>query len=325
VIGADSRWLAAVGAVVADGKLPHSLPFATAPTSGWHDVPALAQLVFHLLESALGDRGLLLAQVLAVGGAFAILAYALRRQGASPAPVMLVTAIVVVGSLPAIGVVRNGLFSLVLVPVLLWLLEEEDASLWPTVPLFALWSNLHGTVLIGCVLLWIHVLVARRRAVPVAALATLAVCATPALWHTPAYYHAVFVNEAARRGVQLWAPLGLTPFDVLLVASAVALLVLARRSLRLWELVAVAVLVAGTIKSARIGEALILLLAFPAARGARLRTPARVHAVVVLLFLAGIAVGLARTPSDAGSRRLAEAAARAHIRSTITRLQGGDA
>jgi hypothetical protein len=313
VIGADSRWLAAVGEVVAGGTLPRSLPFATASTNGWHDVPALAELVFHLLEAAFGDRGLLLLHVTAVAAGFGLLAAALRRQGVSPAAVTLVGAIVVVGSLSSIGVVRNGLFSLVLFPALLWLLEDDDAPFWLVVPLIALWSNLHGAVLVGCAVLWIHVLVARRRAIPLALLATLAICATPVLWHTPAYYHAVSVNEAARRGIQLWAPLGFNFFDVMLVASALALLVLARRALRAWELVAVLVLAVGTIRSARVGEWLILLLAFPAARGARVVTPARVPAVVVPLFLVAVAAALARTPYDVGSRQLADAAARARV------------
>ena len=313
VIGADARWLAAIGAVVARGTLPHSLPFATAPTSGWHDVPALAELVFHALEAAFGDRGLLLLNTIAVASGFGVLVVALRRQGATAAAALLVGLLVFVGSLPEIGAVRNGLFSVALFPVLLWLLEDDDdARFRLVVPLIALWSNLHGAVLVGWAVLWLHVLVARRRAVPVAAVATLALCATPALWHTPQYYWSVSTNEAARRGVQLWAPLGLRPFDIVLVLVAVALGIVARRRFRLWELVAAAVLAAGTVKAARYGEWLILLLAFPAARAVRLTVPARVPALVVPLFAALIAIVLARTPYDAGSRRLATEAARAH-------------
>jgi hypothetical protein len=313
VIGADARWLAAIGAIVARGTLPHSLPFATAPTSGWHDVPALAELVFHWLHAAFGDRGLELLNVIGVATGFGVLVVALRRQGATAAAVTLVGLVVFVGSLPEIGAVRNGLFSLALFPVLLWLIEDERADLRLVVPLFALWSNLHGAVLVGCGVLWLHVLVARRRAIPTAALATLALCATPALWYTPAYYWTVSTNEAARRGVELWAPLGLRPFDIVLVLAAVALAVLARRRFRLWELVTAAVLAAATIRAARYGEWLILLLAFPAARAVRLTVPARVPVLVVPLFAIAIVLGLARTPYDAGSRRLAAEAARARV------------
>jgi hypothetical protein len=74
--------------------------------------------------------------------------------------------------------------------------------------------------------------------------------------------------------------------------------------------VTAAVLAAATVRAARYGEWLVLLLAFPAARGVRLAVPARVPAVVAPLFLAVIALILARTPYDAGSKRLAAQAAR---------------
>src|SRR5437868_781762 len=45
-IGADSRWLAAVGAaIVRSGRLPHTIPYAAAPSANWHDVAALGQPV----------------------------------------------------------------------------------------------------------------------------------------------------------------------------------------------------------------------------------------------------------------------------------------
>ena len=81
VIGADARWLAAVGAAIVDaGSLPHAIPYAAAP-SEWHDAPALGQLVFHALESVLGDKGLLVGQLVAVAIALGALALDLRRAG----------------------------------------------------------------------------------------------------------------------------------------------------------------------------------------------------------------------------------------------------
>src|SRR5207302_4282339 len=63
-VGADARWLAAIGdAIFRTHAVPHSIPYAVAPTLAWHDAPALGQLVFHALEASLGDRGLILAQV----------------------------------------------------------------------------------------------------------------------------------------------------------------------------------------------------------------------------------------------------------------------
>src|SRR5579863_2190165 len=54
LIGADALWLISLGREVADWHLPGSIPWASAPTSGWHDVPALGQLVFYAADRAFG-------------------------------------------------------------------------------------------------------------------------------------------------------------------------------------------------------------------------------------------------------------------------------
>ena len=59
-IGPDARWLSALGrSIVRLGGVPQGIPFATAPSAGWHNVPVLAELVFRGLQASLGDRGLL--------------------------------------------------------------------------------------------------------------------------------------------------------------------------------------------------------------------------------------------------------------------------
>src|SRR5881296_1928348 len=65
-IGPDARWLSALGrSIVRLGGVPQGVPFATAPSAGWHNVPVLAELVFGGLQASLGDRGLLAAQIVA--------------------------------------------------------------------------------------------------------------------------------------------------------------------------------------------------------------------------------------------------------------------
>ena len=60
LVGADALWLVPLGREVAHGHLPGSIPFATAASGGWHDVPALGQLVFWAGYHALGGiRGLI--------------------------------------------------------------------------------------------------------------------------------------------------------------------------------------------------------------------------------------------------------------------------
>src|SRR5436190_1052575 len=137
IIGADSRWLVALGPTFA-----HSLLFATAATSGWHDVPVLAQAVFHALDALFGDRGLILAQMAAAFVGFALLARGVQSD--------LVLVFVMIGSLPLLLVVHAELFSLALMPLMLLLLEEERWNLWLAVPL-----------LVACVV--VLVAVGRRR------------------------------------------------------------------------------------------------------------------------------------------------------------------
>jgi len=319
VVGADCRWLVALGGYLLQGRFPGSLPFATADTSGWPNVPALAEVILRVLWRLFGERGLVAAQAAAAAGAFAVLAVGLRRESRGSAGPAAVSLLVLCSSLPALLVVRNGLFSLLLLPVLLVLLESESRlpsrRIWLAVPLLALWSNLHGGALLGYGLLAVYAVCSRRRtAAGLLVGGALALCATPVLWRTPEYYLGVSRNEAARRGVGLWAPLGLGFLDLLLVAAAVALLAIAvvahRRSWRGWEVVSVICLGAATAHSARLGMWLAFVVAYPAARALELRRPAALPLAVPGLLAALVLAGLARTPYDAGSRTLAREAAR---------------
>jgi hypothetical protein len=288
-IGPDARWLGALGRVVVErGGVPHGVPFAAAPSGGWPNVPVLAELAFRGLTGALGDRGLLLAQ--------------------------LALALLVPGALLAFAGIRAQLFSVALFPLLVALLRREAAApsrrIWLLPPLVALWSNLHGVALLGLAAAGVYLVLERARRRPlesvgVAALSVVALCATPALAATPRYYHDVLTSAAARRGYGLWAPLSLhSGFDLLLVGVGVILLaafLLSRP--RPWELVFGALLVWSSIHTARNGVWLLLFVAAPAAARLRLRGrphPAVVHALALLCLLAG-ALGIARGPQSAGA------------------------
>lgn len=313
-IGADARWLAALGgAIVKHGSVPDGVPFASAPSAGWPNAPALAEMVFHGLEALLGDRGIMLAQIAATTAALGLLGWDLRRGGCtrSAAPVL---ALVALGSLPSLVAARGQLFSLVLFPLMLTLLRTEarrpSGRVWLLVPLAALWSNLHGAVLVGLATAAAYLVLERARRQPlvaagVLAASTLALAATPALARTASYYHGVMENEAARRGFGLWAPLSLhAPLDVLLLVAAVPLLGLALRSRPpLWELAALAGLAALTVQTARGAVWLFFLAALPAARALPARClPARVSriALVPVLGLALLGVGRGPLPLSAG-------------------------
>jgi hypothetical protein len=292
-------------------------------------VPVLAELIFHGLQVSFGDRGLQFAQLLAALLALSMIARQARRLGATDVGGAAAVVLIVVGGLLAFAGIRAQLFGLVLFPALVGLLRSEESApsrrVWFVVPLLALWSNLHGSGLLGAGLVLLYLLVERARSRPAesAALAVaslLALCATPSLWETPTYYLAAVSNEAARRGYGLWAPLSLrSGFDVLLlVAGLVLLAAFLRAQPRLWQVMAAAVLAALTVHASRNGVWLLMFLAAPAATALRtsVRSPAVLsHSLAVVLTFAAIA-GVVRGPLEIGAspQLIEKAIDRAHGR-----------
>ncbi len=323
IIGGDALWLVPLGREVAHGHLPGSIPFASAPSSGWHDVPALAELLFWALYRLLGgERGVLVAQTVGAAVGFGALARGLARE-AGGGTALVVSALVLAGSLPAVVIVSGSVFSLAFFPLLLALLESETRTpsrrLWLAVPLLALWGNLHGAVIVGfgllaCYLVFERARGDRRQSALALVAATLALFANPTLWRTPLYYRGVFESQVARHGGGLWAPLGTRGLDLVLVAAALALAGLAlgfRARLRLWEGVALLGLLGATIHVARNGSWLLLLLAYPAARALRVPTPKpRLLGLAAVIVGAGVLATLVRGPLDPGSEALARLVAR---------------
>jgi hypothetical protein len=314
VVGADSRWLAALGAWVVAHGIPSGVPYATAPSAGWADATILGQVLFHALDAAGGDRGLLLAQACAVAAAFWFLSVDMARQGAGAVGSLAIGLLVLVGGLTSFVVVRAQLLSLVLFPLLVLLLRAEarrpSRRIWLVVPLVALWANLHGAVLTGVGVVAIYLAFGRARRDPLLSAGVLlgtvlAACATPVLWRTPRYYFDVLDNEAARRGFGMWAPLSMSGWDILLVAAVVALIALAVRRLGLWELVALVALGVLTIHSGRGGIWLLLFLAPPAAAALTRRNLASgpINLAIASLVLIA-AVGLAHGPRPNPDRAL---------------------
>jgi hypothetical protein len=344
VVGADARWLAALGrTIVHAGSIPSVIPYAAAPSSDWVNVPVLGEIVFHWLEALGGDRGVLFAQAVAVAIALSLLLRDMRAAGAPDGARALVIAAIPFASIPSVFIARSQLFSLALFPLLLLLLRSEARSrsrrIWLLVPLVALWSNLHGAVLVGLAVAGVYLLLDRIRyerwtALAVVIASVCALFATPALDRTGAYYLGVLHSEPAAKGDGLWAPLSLSsPFDVIFVVFAILLIRFALRTRpKGWELVCLAMLSAATVHVGRNSIWLLLLVATPAAVGlgqTRLRRikPARraVHACAWCVPALFLVLAVTRTPMQtvAGTQLRAQAASLAGGEPILA--DGGDA
>jgi hypothetical protein len=278
VIGSDALWLSAMGDTIRHASaIPTGIPFAAAPSAEWVNTTVLGQLVFAAVTSA-SSLGLVVAQLLATVVTLAILATSAHRLGARPAAVALVTALTFVGAAAPLLIARAQLLSLVPFAVLLVLVRAEHRApsrrIWWSIPLVALWGNLHGAVLAGVAVLGCYLVFSRLRvqpvtAVSVAGLSLLATCANPGLLKAPRYYAGVFGGAATSHETGMWNRPSLdNPLDVLLIGCAIVLLVLALRRRRpVWEYAAGLGLLIATATASRHGIWLLLFLFVPAATG----------------------------------------------------------
>jgi hypothetical protein len=326
-VGSDAQWLAALGRVILNRHaIPQGVPFASAPTGHWPNALVLAELIFAELENVLGDRGLMLAQLIAVAGGMAILVTDARAQGADESGIAGALVLVGLGALPSLAIVRVQLFSLLLFPALAALLRSQARSpsraIWWAVPLLALWSNLHGAALLGAGMVIVYLVFARARREPwlaagVGLASLLALCLTPAGIRTVSYYGGVLTNLAAQRGEGMWGPLSLSaPLDLLL---ALCVLLLGHRARRarppLWEWAMIAVLAVGTVKADRDGVWLLFFLAVPAARAlepVRIMRAAAPVALAAAVAILGVSLVRGPVPSQASRTLVRGAIAAAH-------------
>ena len=314
-VGADARWLAALGRIIiARRAIPTGVPFAAAPTGHWQNTLVLAELVFDALERGLGDRGLILAQLVAIALALSILARDARAGGGDSKATATALMLAGAGALSSLAIVRVQLFSLVLFAALVALLRAQARTrsrrIWLALPLLALWSNLHGAALLGLAVLYPYLALSRFRherltSVAMAGGALVALSLTPAGIHTIDYYHGLVTNLAAQRGVGQWAPLGHSPLDWLAVAAAIVLaLRLRHRVPAPWELVVLAVLACVTVKAARDSVWLLLFLVGPASHHTRIRRDWNgLIPVGAAVALAALAFDVAGPPHSGGASR----------------------
>jgi hypothetical protein len=327
-VGADAEWLAALGRdIVAYHHVPAGIPFAAAPSAHWPNPLVLAELVFYALQHGLGDRGIMIAQLLSVSAALVVGARDALAEGAAAEDVARIVPLVAVGGVSSFAIARVQLFSLALFPVLVALLRSEtrrpSRRIWLVVPLLAIWANLHGAVLVGLLATLAYlglsrVTVDRPTALCTAAASVAGLFLTPAFSHTADYFRGVVTNVAAQRGSGLWARVSLaSPLDdVALIALALLLRLAWKARPRRWEWASLAGVALAGAGASRSLVWLLLLLMAPAARA--VRAPSRewgrllplVCAVAALLT--GYAIVRGPASSAASDPLLSRAVAEAH-------------
>ena len=279
ILGADLLWAVAIGDAARHAwAVPDGIPFASAPQVDWHNPIVLAQLLLSTVH-ATGPWGLAALHLFIVGLTLTVLVVESRRLGGGDLRTAFVVALVVVGCSSPFVVTRLPDLSLVpfvaAVAVMRRRHEQPGRGVWWLVPLFALWGNLHGGVLVGMAVLWVFLMFSSGAGRPLERVALGAACllsllVTSAGISTPVYYIGVLTNEAAARRSDLWAAPDLShPLDLAMVLAVTLLLLLClRQGLPPWEWAVTAGLALGTFMAARNGVWLVLFLA-PAAAAQR--------------------------------------------------------
>jgi hypothetical protein len=310
------------GREIAGHGLPqHETLTVMAHGARWVDQQWLAQLTFYGLFRTGGYRLMLLAHVLLIVSAFAFALVAARRRGGSPIAVFGVAAICFFVA-PWAWQLRAQSFAPLLFVTVLWLLIEDSRSpsrrVLAVLPLLALWGNLHGSVVLGALLVAIYGVVllverpGRRPLVGAAlvALSPLAVLCSPYAFSLVGYYRHLLVDPPFAGLVNEWSAPTPRPITALFYLLAfVTVWALGRRgsALTTFERLALLVTLASALHATRnivwFGLTALVLLPVLIGRGERsgLRANPAARAGLALALVAlvvGMAAAAAARPSS---------------------------
>jgi hypothetical protein len=183
----------------------------------WTDQQWLAQIALYGLWRVGGIKLVLLVHALLVTSGIAGAALIARARGASALSVTWVAIPVLVAYYPVASVMRPQSFAFPLFAATLWLLLEDarhpSRRVFLTLPLLVLWTNLHGSVLLGAMLVSLAGVVAmvQQRRPSGHGLALLlapwaCVFASPYALHLPSYYEKILVGGHFKQFVTEWRP-----------------------------------------------------------------------------------------------------------------------
>ena len=264
-IQADTWYTLLGGRVVSQAGIPHRdvLTWLTLGRS-WVDQQWLSQFELYGLWSVGGWRAAMLGGIAFYGCAFAVVAASTRRRGASDLSVGLVLLLAFLTGLPNTQLRAQVPAYLLFALVLALLLDDErrpSSRVYLTLPLLVVWANVHGSVLLGALLVTLRgvTIILGRRSTPRAtnpgsgtdllrsrstSRATnpgsgtdllrswtlvvapwLCVVASPYGLALPGYYRRVLDNPALAHAASEWAPStpGGQPLFFLLLLVAVML------------------------------------------------------------------------------------------------------
>ncbi|EKS35853.1 hypothetical protein [Afipia clevelandensis] len=153
----DTYWQIKVGQQILDtGALPRTDTFSfTMQGQPWISTQWLAQVLYAAAFARAGWAGPVVLTAASIAGAFAILAWFIRRRlDAVPALVLVMAALAIAS--PHFLVRPHALAMPVMVAWLAGLIAAADRSNAPSywlLPLIALWANLHGSFILGLALI----------------------------------------------------------------------------------------------------------------------------------------------------------------------------
>ena len=270
LLGVDS-WLTLVsGREIAEHGLPHTEVLTTIPAGRtWTDQQWLAQLIYYGLFRV-GGLGLdLLFHALMVTAALAITMIASRARGAS-SRMTLAAAVVCLAVAPWSWQLRAQSIALPLFALTLALvatdkplLERRTLLVFPTL---VLWANVHGSVLLGAMLVSlaaVFALIAARtrptritvwRPLAYLVLPWLCVFASPYGTGLVDYYRLLLVDSPVSRYITEWQaprPHGYFIIFFVVAAATIAIAAWQRRRLSVYDLTVLALTLAGGLRSVR--------------------------------------------------------------------------
>jgi len=321
LLGGDSWLTFMVGREIVDHGLPHHESLTTIPLGRtWTDQQWLAQLLFYRLER-LGGLGLaVLFHALMVTTALAIAVVASRVRGAS-ARMTLVGAIVCLLVAPWSWQLRAQSIALPLFALTL-ALTATDRRLaaprtWLVFPILVLWANVHGSVVLGAILVSFAALLALvgalgrdsgQRAARLWRSAVFLLAPWACILISPygtdlvAYYRLLLVDSPVSKYITEWQaphPDGYTLVFFVVAVATVVIVVWQRRRLSLYDLGVLALTLAGASRSVRavVWFSLALAILLPVALDGFVRPSARppVHRRLALGLVAALTCIVAAT------------------------------